>query len=168
MHQYGINNWRIHILVRRINDMIRRLAKKNPDTLFLTFADHGHVNVKYFDMNEHPDLYSLLAKPTTFEKRTPVFFVKEGKHQEFEELFKKYYGEHFYLMNKKEALESQIFGEGDINPKAVEFIGDYVATSIDQYCLYASSEMKKFLLFKGHHAGNTQEEMKIDISAFNV
>ena len=148
--------------------MIRRLAKKNPDTLFLTFADHGHINVKYFDMNEHPDLYSLLAKPTTFEKRTPVFFVKEGKHQEFEDLFKKYYGEHFYLMDKKEVLESQIFGEGDINPKAVEFIGDYVATSIDQYCLYASSEMKKFLLFKGHHAGNTQEEMKIDISAFNV
>ena len=168
MHQYGIDNWRIHVLVRRINDMVRRLAKKNPDTLFFTFADHGHINVKYLDMNERPDIYDLLKYPTSFEKRTPVFFVKDGKQQEFEELFKKYYGEHFTLMCKKEVLESQIFGEGIINPKAVEFIGDYVATSNDEYCLYASSEVKNFALFKGHHAGNTSEEMKIDISAYNV
>ena len=71
-------------------------------------------------------------------------------------------------MNKKEVLESHIFGECDINPKAVAFIGDYVATSIDKYCLYASKEMKSFYVFKGHHAGNTKEEMKIDISAYNV
>ena len=168
MHMHGIDNWRIHILARRINDMMRRLVKKNPDTLFLTFADHGHINVKYFDMCEHDDIYSLLKYPTTFEKRTPVFFVKEGKEKEFEKLFKEYYGEHFILMSKKEALEDGIFGEGDINPKAVEFIGDYVATSIDEYCLYASKEMKDFMLFKGHHAGNTKEEMLIDISAYNV
>ena len=168
MHQYGIDNWRIHVIVRRINDLIRRLAKKNPDTLFLTFADHGHIDVKYLNMDEHPDLYQLLKYPTSFEKRTPVFFVKEGKNKEFEELFQKYYGQHFTLMTKKEALEAQIFGEGDINPKAVEFVGDYVATSIDEYCLYAASETKGFALFKGHHAGNTSEEMKIDISAYNV
>ena len=71
-------------------------------------------------------------------------------------------------MSKEEVLESKIFGEGEINPKAVAFIGDYVATSIDKYCLYASKEMVDFVAFKGHHAGNTKEEMKIDISAYNV
>ena len=55
----------------------------------------------------------------------------------------------------------------DINPKAESFIGDYLATSIDEYCLYASKEMKTVDLFKGHHAGNTKEEMLIDISVFN-
>jgi hypothetical protein len=28
--------------------------------------------------------------------------------------------------------------------------------------------MVDFMAFKGHHAGNTKEEMKIDISAYNV
>ena len=31
-----------------------------------------------------------------------------------------------------------------------------------------NKEMKKMDFFKGHHAGNTQEEMLIDISAYNV
>jgi len=168
MHNYGIDNWRIHVLVRRINDLVRRLAKKNPDTLFLTFADHGHINVKFLDMEEHPDLYNLLKFPMSFEKRTPVFFVKEGKNKEFEELFLKYYGEHFILMSKKEALEKEIFGEGVINPTATKFVGDYVATSIDECCLYAAHETKESPIFKGHHAGNTADELKIDISAFNV
>ena len=168
MHEYGIDSWRIHLYVKRINNMMRRLCKKNPDTVFMTFADHGHINVKYLDICEHEDLYGLLSRPISFEKRTPTFFIKEGKDKEFEELFKKYYGEHFTLLTKKEVLESKLFGEGDINPKAVEFIGDYLATSVDNYCLYASKETKKIDLFKGHHAGNTQEEMLIDISAYNV
>ena len=168
MHQFGINSWRIHFCVKRINRMINRVCKKNPDTLFMTFADHGHINVKYFDICEHQDLYGLLSRPLSFEKRTPTFFIQEGKDKEFEELFKKYYGEHFVLLSKREALELQMFGEGNINPKALDFVGDYIATSIDEYCLYASKETKKSDLFKGHHAGNTKEEMLIDISAYNV
>ena len=168
MHQYGIDNWRIHLYVKRINKMVERLCKKNHDTAFFTFADHGHINVKYLDICEHQDLYNLLRLPLSFEKRTPTFFVKEGTNKEFEELFDKYYGEHFALMSKQEVLDSQTFGEGDVNPKAVEFIGDYVATSKDEYCLYASKEMSKFDPFKGHHAGNTEEEMLVDISAYNV
>ena len=168
MHQYGIDNWRIHLYVKRINNMVERLCKKNSDTSFFTFADHGHINVKYLDICEHQDLYALIRLPLSFEKRTPTFFIKEGTNKEFEELFNKYYGEHFVLMSKKEALDAEMFGEGDVNPKAIEFIGDYVATSKDEYCLYASKEMSKFDPFKGHHAGNTEEEMLIDISAYNV
>ena len=168
MHLNGINSWKIHLYVKRINRMIERLIKKNPDTLFIAFADHGHINVKYLDICEHQDLYELIKLPLSFEKRTPTFFIKEGKNKEFEELFNKYYGQHFVLMSKKEVLESEMFGEGNINKKAIEFIGDYVATSIDEYALYASKEMKKMDYFLGHHAGHTKEEMLIDISAYNV
>ena len=168
MHAHGIDNWRIHIITRRINDIVRRLAKKHPDTLFLIFADHGHINVKFLDICEHEDIYSLLRAPVSFEKRTPAFFVKEGKQEEFAKLFKKYYGEHFELMSKQEALDSKIFGEGKVHPKAASFLGDYIATSTGKYCLYASKEMKHLDIFKGHHAGNTIEEMLIDVSAYNV
>ena len=168
MHVHGVDAWRIHRYVNKIDKMVRRLCEKNSDTAFFTFADHGHINVKYLDICEHEDLYDLLAHPISFEKRTPMFFVKEGKQEEFKELFIKYYGKHFMLISKEEALESQIFGDGEINPKALKFIGDYLATSVDEYCLYASKETKKTDLFKGHHAGNTKEEMLIDISAYNV
>ena len=168
MHVKGIDSLSIHFYVKRINKMIGRLVKKNPDTVFLAFADHGHINVKYLDICEHEDLYSLLRLPLSFEKRTPTFFVKEGKNEEFKTLFNKYFGQHFDLMSKEEVLEGRMFGEGIINFKAVQFIGDFVATSKDQYCLYASKEMKYMDFFKGHHAGNTKEEMLIDVTAYNV
>ena len=168
MHVLGIDHRRIHRMINKINKMMVRLCQKNSDTAFFTFADHGHINVKYLDICEHDDLYSLLKYPMSFEKRTPTFFVKDGKQEEFKELFNKYFGDHFILMSKEEALQSQVFGEGIINFKAINFIGDFVATSKDEYCLYASKEMKRMDYFKGHHAGNTQEEMLIDISAYNV
>ncbi len=168
MHEFGIDSFKVHFYVKRINKMIGRLVKKNPDTVFLAFADHGHINVQYTDICEHEDLYSLLRLPLSFEKRTPTFFVKEGKQEEFKTLFNKYYSEHFDLMSKEEALEDRMFGEGIVNFKALQFIGDFIATSKDQYCMYASKEMKSIDLFKGHHAGNTKEEMLIDITAYNV
>ena len=168
MHEYGIDSWKVHRYVKRINKMIGRLTMKNPDTVFIAFADHGHINVQYTDICEHEDLYSLLRLPLSFEKRTPTFFVKEGKQEEFKTLFNKYYGEHFDLMSKEEALEDRMFGEGIVNFKALQFIGDFIATSKDQYCMYASKEMKNMDFFKGHHAGNTKEEMLIDVTAYNV
>ena len=168
MHAYGIDSWRVHHYIKKINKMVERVCKANSDTLFITFADHGHINVEFLDMCEHDDLYSLLLRPISFEKRTPNFFIKEGKGEEFTKLFNKYYGEHFTLMSKEEVLTSQMFGEGIVNFKAVQFIGDFVATSKDQYCLYASKEMKESQKFKGHHAGNTKEELLIDVSAYNL
>ena len=168
MHAYGIDHKRIHVYVKNINDMVKRVVENNKDTIFFVFADHGHINVKNFDICEHPDLYSLLDKPISFEKRTPNFFVKEGKQEEFKNLFNKYYGRYFKLFSKQEVIDNQLFGEGDINPKAVSFIGDYIASSISKYTLYASKEMKEIQLFKGHHAGMTKEELLIDVSAYNV
>ena len=168
MHHYGINNWRVHHKVRQINKTINKICKDNPDTLFITFADHGHINAKYLDICEHEDIYSLLRHPISFEKRTPTFFVEEGKEQEFKDLFNKYYGKHFSLLSKKEALDSCIFGEGHINQKACDFIGDFVATSLDEYGLYASKEFDIPELYKGNHAGNTSEEMLIDVSLYNA
>ena len=168
MHRFGINSLRIHHYIKRIDRMMQRVCKNNPDTAFITFADHGHINVKYLDICEHDDLYSLLRCPLSFEKRTPTFFVKEGALDQFKELFNKYYGKHFVLMSKKEVLDDQLFGEGETNEKIKAFIGDFVATSKDEYCLYASKEMKHMDFFKGHHAGNTKEEMLIDVTAYNV
>ena len=168
MHAYGIDHKRIHAYVKNINDMVNRIVENNKDTIFFVFADHGHINVKFLDICDHEDLYSLLEKPISFEKRTPNFFVKKGKQEEFKRLFNKYYWRYFALFSKQEVLDNEMFGEGDINPKAVAFIGDFIATSTTKYCLYASKEMKEMQPFKGHHAGMTLAEFQIDVSVYNV
>ena len=167
MHEKGIDSWTTHYQVKKAQRFINKVTKKNPDTLFILLADHGHINVKFVDICEHGDLYSLTYKPMTLEKRAPSFFVKEGKEKEFEQLFNKYYGEHFELLTKEEAFKNNLFGEGKAARGAEDVLGEYIAISLDEYSLFASKELKHMDLFKGHHAGGTKEERLIDISIFN-
>ena len=167
MHEKGIDSWTTHYQVKKAQRFIKKVTKKNPDTLFILLADHGHINVKFVDICEHEDLYSLTCKPMTLEKRAPSFFVKEGKEKEFEALFKKYYGEHFELLTKEEAFKNNLFGEGKAASGVESVLGEYIAISLDEYSLFASKELKHMDLFKGHHAGGTKEERLIDISIFN-
>ena len=167
MHEKGIDSFTTHYQVKKAQRFIKKVTKQNPDTLFILLADHGHINVKFVDICEHEDLYSLLDKPMTLEKRTPSFFVKTGKEKEFEELFNKHYGEHFELVSKEEAFKNNLFGEGKAARGAEDALGNYIAISLDEYSLFASKELKHMDFFKGHHAGGTKEERLIDISVFN-
>ena len=167
MHEKGIDSWTTHYQVKKAQRFVRKVTKQNPGTLFILLADHGHINVKFYDICEHEDLYSLIDKPMTLEKRAPSFFVKEGKEKEFEQLFNKYYGEHFELMSIEEAFNNHVFGEGKAATGAKDVLGNYLAISLDECSLYASKELKHMDLFKGHHAGGTKEERLIDISIYN-
>ena len=168
MHEKGIDSSSIKYQVNKAQRFLKKVVKDNPDTLFILFADHGHINVEFLDICEHNDLYSLLSKPMTLEKRTPSFFIKEDQHKQFVRLFKKYYGEHFKLISKQDAFKTNLFGLGKPAEGVEDVIGDYIATSIDRYSLYASKELPHMDFFKGHHAGATEEERLIDISVFNI
>ena len=167
MHETGIDSFTTHYQVKKAQRFVKKVTKQNPDTLFILLADHGHINVKFFDICEHEDLYSLIDKPMTLEKRAPSFFVKVGKEKEFEQLFNKYYGEHFELMTTDEAFNNNVFGEGKAARGVKDVLGNYLAISLDESSLYASKELKHMDFFNGHHAGGTKEERLIDISIYN-
>ena len=167
MHDTGIDSWTTRYQVNKAQRFMKKVVKNNPDTLFILLADHGHVNVEFLDICDHEDIYSLLSKKITLEKRTPSFFVKEGRLNEFKSLFIKYYGEHFELFTKQEAFDIKLFGEGIAAKGVSEVVGDFIAISKDKYGLLASKELKYLGAFKGHHAGGTKEERLIDIHIFN-
>ena len=168
MHENGIDSFKVHYQVHKAQRFLKKVAKKNPDTVFIFLADHGHINVKYLDMCDHEDIYSLLEKPITLEKRTPSFFIKKGKEGEFKSLFNKYYGEYFELFSKEEVLKMKLFGEGKPASGVEEVFGDFTAVSTGEYSIFASKEMKHFGTYKGHHGGGTTGERLIDISIFNA
>ena len=166
MHEYGIDHWKVKKQVKNAERFMKKVVRANPDTLFIFLADHGHINFKLLDICEHKDLYYLLRKPLSMEKRVVVFFVKNDKRKEFENLFNKYYGDNFELLTTKEALDIKLFGEGVAATGISDALGDYIAIAKKEYGLYASKEFTYFENFKGNHAGGTEEERLIDISIF--
>ena len=166
MHENGIEHSKVHYQVHKAQRFLEKAFKENPDTLFIFLADHGHIDVKYFDICEKEDIYSLIDKPLSLEKRTVSFFIKEGKQEEFKNLFNKYYGEYFELLSKDEVLKIKLFGEGEPAPGAIDSFGDFIAIAKREYGMFASKELYRLDAFKGHHAGGTKEERLIDISIF--
>lgn len=168
MHEFGTTSKAARSRMKRIEHFTKKIVKKNKDTLFLLISDHGQIDCDYFDLHDYPDFTSLLVEenPLSFEKRSQTFFVKESKNKEFEELFNKYFGEHFELFTKEEVLEKKLYGEGEAHPMVDIFLGDYLAVSKDTYCFLDHRVENPFLL-KGSHAGGTEDEMKIAVSAFN-
>ncbi len=174
MHESGIYSFKIHRQIKKMQRFMKRVTKQNKDTVFILLADHGFVNIKLVDMCEHMDLYNCLSKKVTLEKRCPSFFVKEDKKEEFETLFKKYYGDYFELYSKNEVLKMHLFGEGTPREGVIDSFGDYVAIATTEVSLKASldnvlkTHKRKRFVFKGHHAGGTKEEREIDVSIYNA
>lgn len=167
MHATGIDSKITHRTMLKIDKFMKKVANKNKDTLFIVLADHGHINVEYRDICDHQDLYECLRQPLSFEKRTTTFFVKEDKKETFVELFNKYYGDIFELMTREDALNNHLFGLGEPHPHILKSVGDYIAVAKDKYAIFASKEMTDYELFKGHHAGGTEDERLIDIAVIN-
>ena len=171
MHANGIDAPIIRRKVHHLNRFMKHLTKANPDTLFILIADHGHVNTKYIDISKYEDLYSLISQPACLEKRSPSFFVKDGKQDEFKKLFDKYFGREFDLLSKKEVIDCKLFGEGKPRDGVIDSFGDYVALSRGKYSLFSSKEMKSSHggkgTYPGHHGGGTNEERLIDVSIYN-
>ncbi len=168
MHIDGTNSKRVHKKIKQIEKLVKKYSSKNKDVLTLVIADHGMKDVKFDAINNYPDLMDTLFRPITLECRTANFYIKKGREAEFENLFHKYYGEHYKLFTVKEAIKEKLFGEGKASDLALSFLGDYIAISQDDVSLeYIYPSDKEGKQFKGHHAGGTLEELMISVIAIN-
>lgn len=167
MHENGVDASVVHDFCKAIDAFVEKIVKENPDTLFITYADHGQINVKYFDICDNPKLTSMLAKPVGGEKRSTQFWVKPEYMKSFKDLFNELYGNHFELLSKQEVLDSKLYGEGNFHPLFEDMLGDYLAISKDEYSLLADNYFTRCELLKGHHAGGTEDELLINVSVYN-
>jgi len=170
LHCHGTKSLRVGYTLWKLKVFLKRFRRQNPDVLCLTIADHGLIDIgEQLDIAEHEDLASLLSKPISIEGRTPAFFVKEGKENEFKYLFAQYYGKHFDLLSKKDILDTQYFGKGVPAPRTYEFIGDFTGISLDDTIICNSNddpEHKARGPKKANHAGRSDIEMAICLSLY--
>ena len=164
MHIYGRFNDTVKENIIYLNGKIEKLINDNKDTIFLLVADHGFEDVIEIPIYEHSDFFDTLDKKYfEIEGRFAGFSVKN--EEKFLELAKKYYGENFYTLSKKEILENHILGYGNLSKCADETLFDYFLIAKGKYIFYDSLEP---IGFKGAHAGLTKDERSISLFAFNV
>lgn len=158
MHKYGVSSLEAKNLIEDISKHMEALYENANDTLFIVTADHGQIDVTdYINLYEDTALMDMLRIYPFMEARAPAFLVKEGRETEFEEYFRKTYGEDFVLYRSDELIEKGYFGcSGDKSA----LLGDYIA--IGTYTHKLALLTPKSRRFKGHHTSLT-EEMEVPL-----
>ena len=166
-----------------LNEGVEKMCQVLKDTIVIVTADHGHINLNYRFVSDHPQLLKMLVRPISIENRAACFYVKEEYREQFKEEFykafgkdfllfsktsalennKKAFGKDFLLFSKAEVLEKKLFGEGQAHRKFEEFIGDFLAVAIGDQGIAYSPKSQQFL---SNHAGMTKQEMMIPFIVF--
>lgn len=162
MHEYGPNSKECDDYLKYINDAIEKLSNNlSEDTMLIVTADHGQVEIKE-EYNLYGSKYDkyIIGKPF-LEARACMLNIKEGMHEKFEMEFKKEFEDKFVLLNRKQILETKLFGYKQSHPRFKEFIGDYLAIGKRNTVLVYKEIYEPML--KGQHSGISDDELIIPI-----
>jgi len=166
LHKFGTTSEEAKQFIKETENKIKEMCEKlGNDTIIIISADHGHKDIeKAYSILDYPEIQECLIMPVSLESRTLAFWVKEDMKKEFEERFKKAFGDEFLLMTKQEFLEKNFLGYGEKHPKIDDFIGNYIALSTSGSMI----RLETFLadgkpVKKSTHCGLTKEEMEVPL-----
>ena len=159
MHRTGPDSPETIELLREINEKTERLASKLKDTLLIIIADHGHMAVDSYILDDYPQLLQLLERPVSIEPRAASFKVREGKKQEFLKVFREIFHDDFVLYDAEEVIASGLFGPGREHPYFRQQLGDYLAVSYGNRCMVQDAGSA----IASQHAGYTDDEIYIPL-----
>ncbi len=164
LHKYGASSKEAKDYILEVQDRIEKLSKELQDTLLIISADHGHKDIgKVYEMTDYPLIRDCLIMPEFFESRFVGFWVKENKKEEFVKLFTSTF-KGFVLLTVEEFLELGLLGDGVKHKKIDDFLGNYVAISVDDAIIRLQNdyfEGKK--VKKSTHCGLNKEEMEVPV-----
>ena len=145
-----------------VNECLEDLEKRaNEKTMFVVVADHGQVQIKEHYFLITSPLHKYLKRKPYIEPRACALDIIDGMEDEFEKEFKNILEDKFLLLNKKQILETHLFGSKKSHPYFEELLPDFIAlakanTNLEYYVDEESD-------LNGHHAGMTEDEMLIPV-----
>lgn len=169
MHKFGTDSGEVKEFVLDAERKIQELRNKlGDDSLIIVTADHGHKNItNAYTILDYPELMECLIIPPSLESRCLSFFVKEDMKDTFVERFNNLFEKEFWLMTKEEFLDTyKMLGTGTKHKKIDDFIGNYVAISVDGSIIRLETFIAEGKpIKKSTHCGLSKEEMSVPIIA---
>ena len=162
IHNTGIRSKETKELLENIDDKLKKLSKKLKDTIIITSADHGAIDLKEVYINEIKEIDECLKFPPTIDSRFVTFFIKKGMKIEFKKALKENLKNKYILFTKEKFLKSGLLGRGTPHKKISTFLGDYIVImNSDISIRYTTTGIKKRHL--ADHSGITKEEMLVPL-----
>ena len=166
LHKFGTTSQEAEKFIQETEIKIKEVCEKlDEDTIIVISADHGHKDIdKAYTILDYPEIQECLIIPASLESRALAFWVKEDMKKQFEERFKKAFGDEFLLMSKNEFLGQNFLGYGEKHPKIDDFIGNYIALSTKGSIITLETYLADGKpVKKSTHCGLSKEEMEVPV-----
>ena len=163
MHKTGTSSQESKALLKNINDCLEGVSKElSNDSMLVIVADHGQIDVDDSSLIElkNSKYEKYLKRYTSLDPRAIGFYIKDEYKGEFEIEFVNDFEEDFVLLNKKQVLDTKLFGYNENSQKFLEFLPDYVAVGKTNKLMYTVVPDAKY---RGHHTGIHDDEVYIPI-----
>jgi len=165
MHDKGCYSKDAGDWITAVSSKVEELCGSLRDTLVIVTADHGHCNLHYDMISEHPDIENMMERPIAIECRAACFYVKPEYRSQFPDAFYRAFGDDFLLLTRREVMDRKLFGDGNAHPLLEELAGDFLAIAISDVGIVQHHASNRFV---SHHAGMTAQEMKIPFIVFET
>lgn len=138
------------------------------DTLLLMMADHGQIKTRpdrHYDLSNHPNLVRRLHMMPTGENRLAYLFLRPGQGEAVREYIARTWPGQFSFLDPIFAVESGLFGPGELHPRLFDRLGDLILVSKSEAFLWWSSKSDHLM---GRHGGLSADEMLIPFIAADL
>ena len=163
MHEKGPDSDEVHELMIELENRLEKFASGLDDTLLIITADHGHIECENYCIMDYPEILKCLVRMPAVEPRSLSFWVKDEYKKDFPDIFKKEFGDKFWILTRDEVIESKLFGIGKDHKQLNDMLGDYLAVSVSPAAVFVTH--KEAEMMPGGHAGLTKEELEIPLIA---
>ena len=143
------------------------LAAQN-DTLLLITADHGFIDSgaqERIDIEDHPELESMLTLPLCGEPRTAYAYVRTHCTTAFEQYVTSELAYAAELYPSQQLIEENWFGPGIAHPELHARVGDFVLCMRDRYTLRDRVAGEHDMRLLGVHGGLSRAEQIVPLVA---
>ncbi|MFC5301926.1 alkaline phosphatase family protein [Azospira restricta] len=140
------------------------------DTTLLVTADHGFIDSperRIVQLDEHPELAALLARPLCGEQRVAWCYLKPGAGDDFRHYVASRLAESADAVPCAQLLADGWFGPGPAHPRLASRIGDYALVMRDNWTIkdWLPGERRHTLI--GVHGGVSADEMEVPLVALH-
>jgi hypothetical protein len=174
-HVYGTGSPEHAAEVAKIDFVLRRELferVRQPDTLFLMLADHGHINCtpeRTIDLLDHPELLRGLVAAPTGEGRARYLHVRHGHKDAVRQYLTERFGDVSTLIDSEEAISLGLFGHVPPSQATRERVGDLLLLPHENwYFHHYPTERLKPMTIIGRHGGLSPQEMLVPLIAMRL
>jgi len=172
-HRYGTDSERARQTLAALDYAFGEFLREveGSDSWLIATADHGFIDSppeRVVDLDAHPQLATLLARPLCGERRAAYCYVAEADRPAFEAYVRQKLAPCADLWRSSELIAAGWFGPPPAHPRLAARAGDYTLVMKDNWTIKDWLPGERHYPMLGVHGGISADEMTVPLIALKV